>query len=156
MFSPIITLATVTIILRMLFTSGTEVINFITSIAMTLTIIAVIFIVFVIFIFYLKDSNYIGIFYCFSTFGTILNNIIIILLSANPLCRLSPQRLLHLQPPIHTQVDPCLILCKVYFLSRSGLPVGIWRALWIFRFPFISLKLIIQSSILIPLNLDLY
>ena len=30
---------------------------------------------------YLKDSDYIGIFYCFCTFGTILN--IIILLSAN-------------------------------------------------------------------------
>ena len=49
----------------------------------------------------LKDSDYIGIFYCFSTFGTILN--IIILLSFRKLnCWLSPQRLLHLQPPNFT------------------------------------------------------
>ena len=56
----------------------------------------------------------------------------------------------------HTQVDPYLILCKVYFSSRSGLPVGIWSALCFFSFSFISLKLIIRSSSLIPLLVDIH
>ena len=54
---------------------------------------------------------------------------------------------------LHKQVDPYLILCKAYFLSRSGLPVEIWSAFMDFSFSVISLKPIIWSLILIPLRI---
>ena len=67
----------------------------------------------------LKDSEFFGIFYCFSSFGTIL--FIIPSFPDRPLlAKISETAMLSLTK-LHTHVDPHLLSCTWYFSSRSGL-----------------------------------
>ena len=103
---------------------------------------------------FLKDSNSIEIFYCFST--SVVSLILFSFLSANSIVSylLKDYYTYSLQTS-HTS-RPLSHLLQDFFFSRSGLPVGIWSALCFFSFSFISLKLIIRSSSLIHLLVDLH
>ena len=104
----------------------------------------------------LKDSEFFGIFYYFSNFGTIL--FIIIIIPSFPdrplLAKISETATLSVTKH-HTHVDPRLLSCTRYFSSRSGLPFWIYRQIRVFRFSSISPKLIIRASIAISLNVGL-
>ena len=103
--------------------------------------------------FLLKDSNYIGIFYCLFSFGTIL--FIILFFPHRPLLAKISETTTPSVTKLHTHVDPYLLFVHLICFERIRITILDLEPNQCFQTSSFSPKLTVGSSIAVPLSVGL-